>query len=879
MIERIGARRPKKFAKFDMTKGYWQLGLAETVRMATAFITWLGIFVWNRVPMGLQPASSYFQYCMLMIVLAGLAYETCEGYIDDIIVHGQSEADLLVNLRRVFERCRKYRITFNPQKSKIGLDRIDWVGHQLDADGIHFSAEQLSEVAKFPTPVGANSLRSFLGLANYFRDHVRRYADMERPLRSVLTQADKTKKFVWTSEAEANFVAMQVAIKACAKLYFLLDGTDLLRIILRTDASDYGYGAILLQILSDGREYPVLFLSRSFHKAELRWKTQDKECFAIYKALEKFQYLLYNKRFILETDSKNLTFLNNATSSRVYRWKLAIQRYDFKIKHIAGETNVVADAFSRCVFDEHSTDAYPVQAVATLNEIVLTEEQHKIIGRFHNSMVGHHGVERTVKKMQAGGQTWPRLRELVRIFIRLCPCCQKMSYLKVPILARRFTTTAPGPMEVLNIDYLGPFPEDEYGNTQVLTIIDTFSRAVGLYAVPNLEARHTARMLVRHVGIFGCPSQIVSDRGTHFTADIIRELMILFGADHQLTVAASKQENAAVENANKRSQEYLRTMLFDNRIIARWSDVLPLVQRIMMAEPNEVIGVSPAQLLFGNAIQLDRGIFLPQMPPSGVETEIALSDWADRMVSSQKVLLDTAQRLQRERDRLHMAQQPKGSLTTFAIGAYVLVSYNPQNLQGKPPTKFHPRLKGPYLVANVRGDIYTCQNLVTEELEDYHVTRLREFRHDERFVDPRDIALRDKEEYYVEKILAHRGDIGRLKTLAFHVKWRGFDESFNSWEPWKNLRETEMLHRYLIANGMQRLIPSKFRDKYPELAGGQRKRLQSSVTATEPSQLVSATWPASSFLPLHRGVGKRPRGDKNLRHITFDVNLETFYWD
>ena len=170
--------------------------------MATAFFTWLGIFVWNRVPMGLQPASSYFQYCMLMIVLAGLAYEICEGYIDDIIVHGQSEEDLLVNLRRVFERCRKYRITFNPQKSKIGLDRIDWVGHQLDAEGIHFSDEQLSEVARFPTPVGAKSLRSFLGLANYFRDHVRRYADMERPLRTVLTQADKTKKFVWTKEAE-----------------------------------------------------------------------------------------------------------------------------------------------------------------------------------------------------------------------------------------------------------------------------------------------------------------------------------------------------------------------------------------------------------------------------------------------------------------------------------------------------------------------------------------------------------------------------------------------------------------------------------------------------------------------------------------------------
>ena len=148
---------------------------------------------------------------------------------------------------------------------------------------------------------------------------------------------------------------MQDAIRKCAKLYFLLDDEHALIVLRTTDASDYGYGAYLCQIINK-REYPILFLSRSFHKAELKWKTQDKECFAIYKALEKFQYLLYNKTFVLETDSRNLTFLNNAPLSRVYRWKLAIQRYDFRLKHIPGETNVVADAFSRCVFDESSTD-------------------------------------------------------------------------------------------------------------------------------------------------------------------------------------------------------------------------------------------------------------------------------------------------------------------------------------------------------------------------------------------------------------------------------------------------------------------------------------------------------------------------------------------
>jgi hypothetical protein len=84
--------------------------------------------------------------------------------------------------------------------------------------------------------------------------------------------------------------------------------------------------------------------------------------------------------------------------------------------------------------------------------------------------------------------------------------------------------------------------------------------------------------------------------------------MVLVGTNHELTLAASKQENAAVENANKRSQKYLRSMLFDNRILKRWFDVLSLVQSIMMAEPKEIINISLAQLLFGNSIRTEFGI-------------------------------------------------------------------------------------------------------------------------------------------------------------------------------------------------------------------------------------------------------------------------------
>ncbi len=176
----------------------------------------------------------------------------------------------------------------------------------------------------------------------------------------------------------------------------------------------------------------------------------------------------------------------------------------------------------------------------------------------------------------------------------------------------------------------------------------------------------------------------------------------------------------------------------------------------------------------------------------------------------------------------------------------------------------------------MQGDKYSCQNLVTDEIEDYHVTRLREFCYDERYVDPRDIALRNREEFFVEKILAHHGDVGRLKTLAFHVKWRGFDESFNSWEPWKNLRETEMLHRYLILHGWQKLIPAKFRERYPELAVGRRRRRQD-VAADEETQKVSAVGLESSLWSSETWAGKRLKIQKKYRKITFAEDLESSF--
>jgi hypothetical protein len=131
--------------------------------------------------------------------------------------------------------------------------------------------------------------------------------------------------------------------------------------------------------------------------------------------------------------------------------------------------------------------------------------------KVHNSVAGHHGVERTINKCT---ETLPFMREHIKKFIKNCPCCQKMSVIKVPIHTHRFTTATYEPMERLNIDSMGPFDTDELDNSYIIVIIDCFTRFVELYPTKDTTAIVAANALLQHFGRYGCAHQLLSDCGS-----------------------------------------------------------------------------------------------------------------------------------------------------------------------------------------------------------------------------------------------------------------------------------------------------------------------------------------------------------------------------
>ena len=407
------------------------------------------------------------------------------------------------------------------------------------------------------------------------------------------------------------------------------------------------------------------------------------------------------------------------------------------------------------------------------------------------------------------------MRHHVKRFIKQCPCCQKMSYLKTAIYTHPYTVACYEPGEQWQMDTIGPLPADENGNRYILVIICCFTRWVGLYGIKDTSAKECIEPVLKHCSDYGVPRVILTDNGTQFVNSIVTELFKMLGTLHMTILSYSHEENAIVERANREVMRHLRGLIFQYNETSQWKALyLPLVSRIMNTHKSSVTGVSPAELLFGNAVNLDRGLILPQSEMNNDHKP--LSKHAAEMLEAQRKLTKFAEKMQRRKDAAHMANaDPKR--TTYANGEYVLVAYpsNAVTLR-KAPNKFLPNLKGPMKVMGKTGDRYQLQNLVTEEIEETHITNIFPYFQDGLgYLTPKQVAMRDVLTLFeVQEIMSHRGDLQYRTKIEFLVRWTGYGEEDDLWLPYSELRDNVATHRYLLTINKKNLIPLKFKHLY-----------------------------------------------------------------
>ena len=510
------------------------------------------------------------------------------------------------------------------------------------------------------------------------------------------------------------------------------------------------------------------------------------------------------------------------------RWDLFLQQFDYTKNLIQGIKNGVTDDLSRLCEISDKTEyltlleeldgplsneylnlmTEPIRSAEEIALLVvpkeLNQDIYRKLAKIHNSQVGHLGVERTYAKLKRSNDMWEGMRADIISFIGQCPCCQKMSRIKVPIHTTPFTTASYGLMKKISCDCIGPLKVTSEGFTHILVIIDNFSRYATLYSIRGVSALEISRCLIIHIGTFGCPQIIQVDNGTEFLNEMVSEVIKITGTNVGSILAYSKEENAIVERCNKEVMRHIRAMVFEINKRDAWSIFLPLAQRIINSEIHSRIGVSPNDLVFGGKIDLHGG-FLDA--PTIVSKDIKIAQWSSEMINLQNKLIDIAQKRQSEQDEKFLLKKQGGIITQFDKNSFVLVLYPASAMGQRAPSKLHTHWKGPMRVISNNGAEYLLLDLVQNKKISVHVSRLKRFEYDPIHVDPLAIAAKDYEEDEVELILEHRGSPKRKSDMDFLVRWLGYDETEDLWLPWSSLRTNTVLHQYLRDNGMEKLIP------------------------------------------------------------------------
>ncbi len=329
------------FSTLDLRSGYWQTAMDERDADKTAFVTRRGVFRFKVLSFGLANAPALFQRLM-DYVLAGLTWEACLVYLDDIIVWGDSFSVQLRRLSDVFQRLRDANLKLRSSKCRLFQRKVSFLGHVVSAGGIEPDPEKVSSVVDWPVPRSLTEVRAFLGLASYYRRHIKGFADIARPLHELTRKGEP---FRWIPRRQEAFDRLKRCLVTAPVLAAPLDQG---RYVLDTDASDIGLGAVLQQEQPEGLRV-IAYASRALSKSELSYCTTRKELLALVYGLKTFRQYLLAREILIRTDHAALTYLKRTPEpvAQQARWLDLISEYNFTIQHRSGESNRNADGLSR----------------------------------------------------------------------------------------------------------------------------------------------------------------------------------------------------------------------------------------------------------------------------------------------------------------------------------------------------------------------------------------------------------------------------------------------------------------------------------------------------------------------------------------------------
>ena len=766
------------FSIMDMQAGYWQVGLNPEDRKKSAFITADGLYQFKVMPFGLTNAPATFQR-MMDVLLAGLKWNSCLVYLDDVVVFSKTIDEHLERLEAILLRFRQANLKLKLSKCSFLATTLKVLGYVVSGSGLSPDPAKLSAVQDFPVPLRLRDVQSFVGLCSYYRRSIKDFAIIARPLTNL---TKKKQAFVWNEEQQASFAALKQSLLTPP----VLGHPDYnLPMEIHCDASGYGLGAILIQ-RQDKEERVISYASRLLDKSEINYSVTEQECLALVFALDRFRTYVWGMKVRVVTDHHALCWLmkKRDLAGRLARWGLKLQDVDIEIVHRSGRLHRDADALSRHPVDPpeceseipfflvQNADETSIQSGqrqsgwwAPIFKALESECRSKMIQKivrnyeirggtlFHRVILngtaffqlcvprpyveqvllachddvtaGHLGVTRTLDKIRKR-YFWPRMvRQIIR-YVRTCRDCQSRKGTSQGPIGLLKPIQPRLPFERLGIDLIGPFPLSKSRNKYIIVAVDYLTKWVIAQPIPQAKTANVDFFVRRIVLQHGAPYFLISDRGKCLTSDFAEKLYRDLQTNHLVTAAYHPQTNGLVERFNHTFAQMLS--MYVDSCHDDWDEIVDFVVFAYNTSRQESTGASPFLLLYGREAVLPIDVALGNNPDSKklgepVSYSSYLQDLSTRLVTIREIVKRRLIVVQAKQKKCYDKHRKSVS---YVPGDLVWI-YRPLRKKGRSEKLLH-RFHGPYKVVEKLSDLnyfITPASGRRQNIERVHVSSMK----------------------------------------------------------------------------------------------------------------------------------------------------------
>ncbi|KAL0556646.1 hypothetical protein IC582_005160 [Cucumis melo] len=838
------------FSKIDLRSGYHQLRIKDEDVPKTAFRSRYGHYEFIVMSFGLTNAPAVFMDLMNRVFREFLDTFVIV-FIDDILIYSKTEAEHEEHLRLVLQTLRDNKLYAKFSKCEFWLKQVSFLGHVVSKAGVSVDPAKIEAVTGWTRPSTVSEVRSFLGLAGYYRRFVENFSRIATPL-TQLTR--KGAPFVWSKACEDSFQNLKQKL-VTAPVLTVPDGSG--SFVIYSDASKKGLGCVLMQ---QGKV--VAYASRQLKSHEQNYPTHDLELAAVVSALKIWRHYLYGEKIQIFTDHKSLKyfFTQKELNMRQRRWLELVKDYDCEILYHPGKANVVADALSRKVshsaalitrqaplhrdleraeiavsvgavtmqlaqltvqptlrqkiIDAQSNDPYLVEKrglaeAGQTAEFSLSSDggllferrlcvpsdsavKTELLSEAHSSPFSMHPGSTKMYQDLKRVYWWRNMKREVAEFVSKCLVCQQVKAPRQKPAGLLQPLSIPEwKWENVSMDFITGLPRTLRGFTVIWVVVDRLTKSA--HFVPGKStytASKWAQLYMSEIVILhGVPVSIVSDRDARFTSKFWKGLQTAMGTRLDFSTAFHPQTDGQTERLNQVLEDMLRACALE--FPGSWDSHLHLMEFAYNNSYQATIGMAPFEALYGKCCR----------------SPVCWDEVGEQRLMGPELVQSTNEAIQKIRSRMHTAQSRQKSYADvrrkeleFEVGDKVFLKVAPMRgvVRFERRGKLSPRFVGPFEILERIGPVAYRLALppsLSTVHDVFHVSMLRKYVPDPSHVVDYEPLEIDENLSYVEQpveVLAREVKTLRNKQIPLvKVLWRNHRVEEATWE-----REDDMRSRY-----------------------------------------------------------------------------------